>query len=118
MHQKLTAAARIVLGLLFFVFGLNGFLQFIPVPADAMSEAMMGLMNGFAFALLTTPSLIIAMHAFNFFKNLKKYYQTILGLSSVLVGLLACCRGFAEMGVIPHFVVNPQSPPNYHIVIY
>src|SRR5262245_41936440 len=29
---KLPAAARIVLGLIFFVFGLNGFLHFLPQP--------------------------------------------------------------------------------------
>jgi hypothetical protein len=81
-------------------------------------DALVGLTNGFAFALLTTPSLVVAMHAFSFFKTLKKYYQTILGLSSVAVGLLACCRGFAEMGIIPHLVVNPQSPSHYHVVIF
>lgn len=81
-------------------------------------DAWIGLMNGFAFALLTTPSLVIAMHTLHFFKTLKKYYQTILGLSSILVGLLACCRGFAEMGIIPHWVLNPGSPTHYHIVIF
>lgn len=30
--RKLPAIARIVLGLVFFVFGLNGFLQFLPMP--------------------------------------------------------------------------------------
>ena len=30
--SKLPAAARIVLGLIFFVFGLNGFLHFLPMP--------------------------------------------------------------------------------------
>ena len=30
--SKAIAGARIVLGLIFFVFGLNGFLQFLPQP--------------------------------------------------------------------------------------
>jgi len=30
--KKMTLIARILLGLIFFVFGLNGFLNFIPTP--------------------------------------------------------------------------------------
>ena len=33
-----TIIARVSLGLIFFVFGLNGFLHFIPQPKDAMSQ--------------------------------------------------------------------------------
>lgn len=32
MKQKITLGARILLGLIFLVFGLNGFLQFLPMP--------------------------------------------------------------------------------------
>jgi len=32
MKAKASHAARILLGLIFFVFGLNGFLHFIPQP--------------------------------------------------------------------------------------
>ena len=32
IRSKFPVAARIVLGLIFFVFGLNGFLQFMPMP--------------------------------------------------------------------------------------
>jgi uncharacterized membrane protein YphA (DoxX/SURF4 family) len=45
MKQKLSFIARIVLGLIFFVFGLNGFLQFIPVPE--MSPGAGNLMGAF-----------------------------------------------------------------------
>ncbi|MBV9946887.1 MAG: DoxX family membrane protein [Myxococcales bacterium] len=38
-------AARILLGLVFFVFGLNGFLRFIPEP-PGMPERVMTFMNG------------------------------------------------------------------------
>lgn len=81
-------------------------------------DALIGWMNGLAFALLTTPSLVLAMHTLKLFKALKKYYQRILGLSSIAVGLLACCRGFAELGMIPHWIINPQSPSHYHVVIF
>jgi uncharacterized membrane protein YphA (DoxX/SURF4 family) len=40
MHYP-TLIARILLGLTFFVFGLNGFFHFIPQPKDAMSQGAM-----------------------------------------------------------------------------
>ena len=46
--QKLPAAARVVLGLAFFVFGLNGFLHFLPQPP------MSGPAANFAGALFAT----------------------------------------------------------------
>ncbi len=45
MMTKPTLVARILLGLIFFVFGLNGFLNFIPVPPN-MPEKVMAFMNG------------------------------------------------------------------------
>lgn len=45
--RYLPAIARILMGLVFFVFGLNGFLQFIPQPKEAMPEGVTALMTGF-----------------------------------------------------------------------
>jgi uncharacterized membrane protein YphA (DoxX/SURF4 family) len=38
-------AARILMGLMFFVFGLNGFLNFIPPPSEPMPEAVASFMG-------------------------------------------------------------------------
>lgn len=38
--DKLCLIARILLGLMFFVFGLNGFLNFIPMPEDQPQAVM------------------------------------------------------------------------------
>lgn len=81
-------------------------------------NAWIGLGNGFAFALLTTPSLVIAMHTLTLFKKFKQYDRAIIGGCSIFVGLLACCRGLAEMGWIDHWVLNPNAPAIYHFVIY
>lgn len=81
-------------------------------------DALVGTMNGFAFALLTSPSLFLAMHAQSMLKRLKPHHHTIMGFCAVLVGGLALARGFAEMDLIPHLVLNPSSPPYYHIVLY
>lgn len=81
-------------------------------------DAWIGLGNGFAFALLTTPSLIIAMHTLAVFKKFKRYEHSMIGACSIFVGLLACLRGLAEMGWMDHWVLNPNSSPIYHLVIF
>lgn len=81
-------------------------------------DAWIGLGNGFAFALLTTPSLVLSMHTLTLFKRFKQYERAILGGSSILVGLLACCRGLAEMGWISHWVLNPEFSNIYHLIIF
>ncbi len=48
MKTKVTHAARILLGLIFFVFGLNGFFHFLPQPP------MSGPPADFAGALVAT----------------------------------------------------------------
>jgi uncharacterized membrane protein YphA (DoxX/SURF4 family) len=53
--QKLPVAARLVLGLVFFVFGLNGFLHFLPQPPmTGPAGAFVGALaaSGYLFPLL------------------------------------------------------------------
>ncbi len=53
MRTKVYFGSRLLLGLLFFVFGLNGFLNFIPAPADmpAAAQAFMGGMMSASYFL-------------------------------------------------------------------
>ena len=81
-------------------------------------DPWIGLFNGFALALLTTPSLILAMHTLSLFKKFKNYDRYVLGGCAIVVGLLAFCRGLAEMGYLDHLVVNPDSSNYYHLVIF
>lgn len=81
-------------------------------------NALTGLFNGFALAFLTSPSLFLAMHARTLLKQLKNYTNTVIGFTSIAIGLLSCFRGFAEMGWIRHWILNPESSPSYHIVIF
>ena len=81
-------------------------------------DPFVGLINGFAFALLTSPSLWLAMGMHRLLSPFKHYYRTAMGLSAICVGLLALCRGFAELELIPHLIVNKESPSHYHLVIY
>ncbi len=41
--KHLPTIARVLLGLMFFVFGLNGFFNFIPAPKDGIPEGAMAL---------------------------------------------------------------------------
>lgn len=91
----------------------------IVFSACALSQdPFTGWLNGFAFALLTSPSLFFAMRAARFFQRGKKYSHLILGGTALLIGTLSFCRGLAELELIPHFVLNPNAPIEYHLIIY
>lgn len=77
-------------------------------------DPWVGLLNGFCFALLTTPSLLAAMYATRIFQKAKRHYNFFMGISALLIGGLAICRGLADLGLIPH--LNLSS--HYHLVIY
>lgn len=107
-----------------FLFGLCTILlpcgqSLMVFSACALSgDALVGGMNGLAFALLTSPSLWFAMKAQALLKSCKQYYYPLLGIFSLIVSLLAICRGLAEVQLIPHWVLNPQSAAAMHIVIF
>lgn len=46
MKTKIATAARLFLGLIYFVFGLNGFLNFLKFPPPPMSEAATAFVGG------------------------------------------------------------------------
>lgn len=107
-----------------FLFGF--FTVFLPCgqslvvfSACALSaDAVTGLLNGFALAFLTSPSLLFAMHMHRLLKGFKKHYNILLGACSMLIGTLAVCRGLAELGLISHWVLNPEADAYYHIVVF
>ncbi len=64
--RYLPTIARILLGLIFLVFGLNGFLHFIPQPKKPMSEEAMafvgGLMkSGYMFPLIAGTQVLVGV---------------------------------------------------------
>jgi uncharacterized protein len=110
-------AAAFIFG--FFTLALPCGQTLIVFSACALSgDIGIGLINGFAFALLTSPSLFFAMKAHALMRQASKYYQSVIGISAILVGFFAVLRGLAEMEIIPHLILNPYSSSYYHIVIY
>ncbi|MGK5594342.1 MAG: sulfite exporter TauE/SafE family protein [Parachlamydiaceae bacterium] len=77
-------------------------------------DLLVGTANGFAFALITSPSLLVAMQAKRTLLFARKYYNHLVGGAAIFVGILACLRGLAEYNLIPHLVLNTH----YHIVIF
>lgn len=62
--RHLPAVARILMGLLFFVFGLNGFLNFIPPPPGPMPEGAVAfggalMMTGYMFPLIKGTEVLV-----------------------------------------------------------
>jgi sulfite exporter TauE/SafE len=77
-------------------------------------DPIIGGLNGFLFALLTTPSLFASMRASYFFNKAKANYRLFMGISLILVSCLTFLRGLADLGVINHLIIL-QNP---HIVLY
>lgn len=91
----------------------------IVFSACALSGSLwVGMLNGFVFALLTSPSLFFAMHAHHLFFNLRKHYNKFIGFLGLVIGMLTICRGLAEMEIIPHLILNQKAESHYHVVIY
>lgn len=83
----------------------------IVFSACALSGVVwVGAFNGLAFALLTSPSLALAMHLVAALRRFQAISNAAVGLSACLVGILATLRGFAEMGWISHMVVFESYP--------
>jgi len=103
----------------FFTLALPCGQTLIVFSACALSgDFYVGLLNGFAFALLTSPSLFLAMQAHLFLRQLKPYYQSVVGISALFVGGISILRGLAESGIISHWVIYPFGSHEYHLAIF
>lgn len=91
----------------------------IVYSACALSgDPWIGLTNGFAFAMLTTPALLFAMQLHGFLKKIKVHYNTLMGVCALFIGALSLCRGLAELDLIPHLTINTESSSYLHIVLF
>lgn len=81
-------------------------------------SALTGMLNGFAFALLTSPSLFFAMRAHTLLRGAKKYYHTATNAIALVVGGIAFCRGLAELDLIPHLLFPLPFAETLHLVVF
>jgi uncharacterized membrane protein YphA (DoxX/SURF4 family) len=93
ISKLLPTAARVVLGLVFFVFGLNGFLQFLPQPP--MPAAALPFLGGLAGA---------------------GYFFPLLKATEVAAGILLLSNRFVPLAltVLAPIIVNIAA---FHLVL-
>lgn len=102
----LTTAARIMMGIVFVVFGLNGFLHFIPQPKQPMSEGAMALsgalMNsGYMFPMIMGTQLLVGVLLL-----LNRFVPLALALiAPVIVNIIAFHLFLAPKSIGPGVVV-------------
>ena len=102
----LPTIARVLLGLMFTVFGLNGFLRFIPEPKAAMPEGAVAfagaLMNtGYMMQLVSGTQLLTGvLLLFNRFVPL-----ALALLAPILVGIITFHIFLAPASIAPGIVV-------------
>jgi uncharacterized membrane protein YphA (DoxX/SURF4 family) len=102
-----TMIARILLGLVFFVFGLNGFFHFIPQPKDAMSETAMEFFGGLAKTGYMLPLIFGTQTLVGVLLLINRFVPLALALvAPVIVNILAF-----------HFFLAPSGIPVAVVVL-
>lgn len=100
--RHLPTAARLLMGLAFFVTGLNGFLNFLPPPSTPMPEGAAALagafMNsGYMFKLVTGTQLVVGVLLLS-----NRFVPLALALiAPVLVNIIAFHVFLAPSGIGP-----------------
>ena len=99
-----TAIVRVLLGLMFLVFGLNGFLNFMPAPKDLPPDVITvstGLMKGGYMAVVSATEIIVAVLLLsNRFVPL-----ALVLLAPVVVGIMTFHIAIAIATIVPGIVV-------------
>ena len=95
---------RVLLGLMFLVFGLNGFLNFMPQPKDLPAEivSVMGaLMNAGYLAVVSGAEVIIAVLLLT-----NRFVPLALAmLAPIVVGIITFHIAMAPQTIVPGIVV-------------
>ncbi|WP_024955958.1 hypothetical protein [Sulfurospirillum arcachonense] len=104
MKNKIFLGVQVFVGLMLFVFGLNGFLQFIPlpVPAAPMAEYMSALLaTGFIFPIVATIQIIVGLsYITNKFTSLMTIMVLPIMINAFLGHLFLDIGGIAGSAII------------------
>src|SRR5512137_807398 len=99
-----TTIVRVLLGLMFLVFGLNGFLNFMPAPKDLppdMITVSTGLMKGGYMAVVSATEIIVALLLLT-----NRFVPLALALlAPIVVGILTFHLAIAPATIGPGLVV-------------
>jgi uncharacterized membrane protein YphA (DoxX/SURF4 family) len=100
--RHLPTVARILMGLLFLVFGLNGFLHFIPQPKTPMPEGSMAfagalMKTGYMFPMVMGTQVLVGVLLL-----LNRFVPLALALiAPVIVNIIAFHVFLAPSGIVP-----------------
>ena len=99
-----TAIVRVLLGLMFLVFGLNGFLNFMPAPKDLPPDVITvstGLMKGGYMAVVAGTEVIVAVLLL-----INRFVPLALALlAPIVVGIITFHIAIAPATIVPGIVV-------------
>lgn len=105
VQRYLPTVARIVLGLIFFVFGLNGFLQFLPMPPlEGRAGAFMGALfaTGYMFPLIKSTEVLGGLLLLS-----GRFVPLALTLLAPVIVNIVCF----------HFVLAPPNPITFLVLL-
>ena len=105
MKKIVPAIVRILLGLMFLVFGLNGFLNFMPAPKEPMPEEIMSVVMalmkaGYMKVVSGTEVLVAVLLLVNRFVPL-----ALALLAPIVVGIITFHIFLAPATIVPGVVV-------------
>ena len=99
-----TTIVRLLLGVMFLVFGLNGFLNFIPAPKDLPPDLVTvstGLMKGGYMTVVSATEILVALLLLtNLFVPL-----ALALLAPIVVGIITFHIAIAPATIVPGIVV-------------
>lgn len=102
--RVVTAIIRVLLGVMFLVFGLNGFLNFMPAPKELPPDVITvstGLMKGGYMAVVSATELVVALLLLtNRFVPL-----ALVLLAPIVVGIITFHIAIAPATIVPGIVV-------------
>jgi uncharacterized membrane protein YphA (DoxX/SURF4 family) len=103
-----TAIVRIMLGLMFLVFGLNGFLNFMPAPKDLPAEVVSvatGLTNGGYMSVVAATEIVVAVLLL-----INRFVPLALALlAPIVVGIITFHVAIAPSTIGPGLVVTAME---------
>lgn len=82
-----------------------------------LEDPFLGALNGFLFALLTSPSLFAALHLQRRLQS-KNYFSDFFAYSAFFACLLVLLRGFAELNLISHLSFEVPVFNGIHFVLF
>lgn len=75
-----------------------------------------GFFNGFAFALITSPALVLALSAQSWIRVYIPNYKKLMACSALFLALIFALRALANLGLIEHLVL--METDFGHLVLY